>query len=113
MQVTRFPARATGVADRMAGFLAHLRMNGLRLGVGETGDALAALEAVEATDVTQVRAALTALLVADHDGWRRFDELFDAYWFNAGKQKLGQAASDHVKVQSALYRSGRNAGSGR
>ncbi|NRB35004.1 MAG: VWA domain-containing protein [Rhodobacteraceae bacterium] len=101
MQVTRFPARATGVADRMAGFLAHLRMNGLRLGVGETGDALAALEAVEATDVTQVRAALTALLVADHDGWRRFDELFDAYWFNAGKQKLGQAASDHVKVQSA------------
>ena len=46
MQVTRFPARAAGLADRMAGFIAHLRMNGMRVGPAETGDALAALAAL-------------------------------------------------------------------
>ena len=41
--VSRFPLRATGPADRMAGFMAHLRLNGLKVGVEETGVALAAL----------------------------------------------------------------------
>ncbi len=49
------PAR-DGLADRMAGFVAHLRMNGLKLGPGETGDALAVLSLVDATDPTQARA---------------------------------------------------------
>lgn len=101
LTVTRFPSRAEGVSDRMAGFMAHLRMNGLSVGVAETADALAALAAVEATDVAQVRAALAVLLSGDAESWRRFDALFDAYWFNAGKQRAGQAKSDHVKVQSA------------
>ncbi len=100
MAVTRFPTRAEGVADRMAGFVAHLRMNGLRLGPGETGDALAALGAVEAADPREARLALRALLVPDAEGWRKFDDLFDAYWFNAGKQRAG-ATSAHVRVQSA------------
>ncbi|WP_422048980.1 vWA domain-containing protein [Shimia sp.] len=101
MQVTRFPSRAEGLADRMAGFMAHLRMNGLPVGVAETGDALAALAAVEATDVDRAREALCVLLSGDAESWRRFDDLFDAYWFNAGKQKQGTAKSDHVKVQAA------------
>ncbi|MBO9478552.1 VWA domain-containing protein [Shimia sp. R11_0] len=101
MQVTRFPSRAEGLADRMAGFMAHLRMNGLSVGVAETGDALAALAAVEATDVAQAREALCVLLSGDAESWRKFDDLFDAYWFNAGKQKQGAAKSDHVKVQAA------------
>lgn len=101
MQVTRFPSRAEGLADRMAGFMAHLRMNGVAVGVAETGDALAALAAVEATDVAQAREALCVLLSGDAESWRKFHDLFDAYWFNAGKQKQGTAKSDHVKVQAA------------
>lgn len=101
MQVTRFPSRAEGLADRMAGFMAHLRMNGLPLGVAETGDALAALAAVDATDAAQARAALAVLLSGDAESWRQFDALFDAYWFNAGKQREGVANSAHVKVQAA------------
>ncbi len=101
MQVTRFTSRAEGLADRMAGFMAHLRMNGLPVGVAETGDALAALAAVEATDVDQAREALCVLLSGDAESWRKFDDLFEAYWFNAGKQKQGTAKSNHVKVQAA------------
>ncbi|MEO1107391.1 MAG: VWA domain-containing protein [Pseudomonadota bacterium] len=101
MQVTRFPSRGAGIADRMSGFIAHLRMNGLRVGPRETGDAMAALSAVEATDSEQARQALCALLAGDAEDWRRFDDLFDAYWFNAGKQLSGSSKTTHVRVQSA------------
>ena len=100
MQVTRFPARAAGLAERMAGFIAHLRMNGLRLGPGETEVALAALSHVTATDTDEARRALKVLLVPDAEVWRKFDELFDAYWFNAGKTRTRDTPA-HVRVQSA------------
>lgn len=100
MQVTRFPSRAEGVADRVAGFIAHLRMNGFAVGPAETGDALAALTEVDATDAAQARMALASLLVPDAERWRRFDDLFDAYWYNAGKTRTGQA-SVHVRTQAA------------
>lgn len=101
MAVTRFPTRAAGVADRMSGFIAHLRMNDLQVGPSETADALAALTAVEATDSVRVRQTLCVLLAGDADQWRRFDELFDAFWFNAGKQRTGTAHTAHVRVQTA------------
>lgn len=101
MQVTRFPARADGPAVRMSGFIEHLRMNGLRAGARETGDALAALTAIDATDADQARRALCVLLSGDADDWRRFDDLFDAYWFNTGKQRTGTARDTHVRVQAA------------
>jgi len=101
MGVTRFPSRADGIADRMSGFIAHLRMNGMKLGVRETGDAMAALALVKATNPAQARQALCSLLVSDAEGWRSFEDLFDAYWFNAGKQHPDSKPSDHITVQSA------------
>lgn len=100
MQVTRFPTRAAGVADRMAGFVGHLRRNGLTPGPGETEAALAALTQIDATCVDQVRQAMKVLLVPDAEGWRRFDDLFDAYWFNAGSVTRRETPA-HVRVQSS------------
>lgn len=100
MRTTRFPTRAEGLADRMTGFVAHLRMNGMTLGPQETADALAVLAELDATDPAQARQALKVLLVPDAEGWRGFDALFDAYWFNAGKTRQGHA-STHVRTQSA------------
>ena len=100
MAVTRFPARAEGLADRMVGFCAHLRMNGLAVGPQESADALAALGAVTATDPAEARQALKVLLSPDHETWRKFDDLFDSYWFNAGAQRQGQAHA-HVRSQAA------------
>ncbi len=101
MQVTRFPARALGLADRMSGFIAHLRLNGMKMGALDAGGALAALSEVDATDANQARQAMCAVLTGDAEDWRRFDELFDAYWFNAGAQRSGTAKNKHARVQSA------------
>ncbi len=100
MQVTLFPTRAAGVADRMADFMAHLRLNGLSVGARDMADALAALSHVQACDVAQVRQMLCVLLTGNAEAWRQFDALFDAFWFNAGKQKQGTAKADHVQVQA-------------
>jgi uncharacterized protein with von Willebrand factor type A (vWA) domain len=93
MPVTRFPARARGPADRMADFVAHLRLNGLRVGVAETATAIEALGHVQATDVEEARIALRAVCAGRHEEIERFDALFDAYWLNRGRQRsaLGKA----------------------
>jgi uncharacterized protein with von Willebrand factor type A (vWA) domain len=99
MPVTRFPSRTTGVAERVSGFIAHLRMNGLKAGPKETEDTLAALTHVDAHDPGEARIALKTVLAADHDAWRKFDELFDAYWFNAGRKRHATAPREHVRSQ--------------
>lgn len=93
MRATRFPARAAGVADRMAGFMAHLRMNGLPAGLPEAETALRALERIAPTDAGEVRLALKAICAGNADRRARFDELFDAYWLDAGRvrQRAAQA----------------------
>ena len=45
-RVTKFAGRDPGPAARVAGFIAHLRVNGLRLGVAEADVAMAALAEV-------------------------------------------------------------------
>lgn len=100
MRVTRFPARASGLAERMAGFVAHLRMNGLGLGPQETAVALQALSQVAAEDTQAAQEALRCVLASDAETWGRFDALFDAYWFNAGKQATRQSSA-YVRTQSS------------
>ncbi len=99
MRATRFPSRDTP-AGRMAGFIAHLRLNGLTVGPSETDAALQALTFVKAEDADTARRALKVLLAGDADQWRGFDGLFDAYWFNAGRTRQG-TASAHVRTQSS------------
>ena len=94
MRATRFPARAAGVADRMAGFMAHLRLNGLPAGLPEAETALRALERIVPTDASEVRLALKAICANSADRRARFDDLFDAYWLDAGRvrQRTAQVA---------------------
>lgn len=83
-RVTRFAGRDPGPAARMAGFLAHLRENGLRLGVAETETALAALAHVNAADPADSRGALRAVCTGCKEEAERFDALFDGFWMDAG-----------------------------
>lgn len=88
-RVTRFAGRAAqGPAERIAGFLAHLRMNGMRLGVAETGAALAALTRIDPTDVNETRLALRAVCTGTAEEAARFDDLFAAYWLNRGGARV-------------------------
>lgn len=70
-------------AGRIAGFTAHLRLNGFALGPAETADAAALLAAMP-PDPAAARLGLRALLCGDRAQWERFDALFDAWWHGAG-----------------------------
>ena len=94
MPATRFTERADGVADRMTGFMAHLRYNGIMVGVAETECALEALTQIDANDPNQTRLALKAICANDAERFDRFDELFTAYWFNTGRERSRDAKKD-------------------
>ena len=101
-RVTRFAGRDPGSAARMAGFLAHLRENGWRLGVQETDAALTALSHVCAADHGETRLALKAICAGCREEAERFDALFDSYWMDAGRvrtkvvPKKASTTSDNV-----------------
>jgi uncharacterized protein with von Willebrand factor type A (vWA) domain len=84
-RVTKFAGRDPGPASRVAGFIAHLRENGLRLGVAEADTALTALTHVDAAWPEQTRRALKAVCTGCKDEAERFDALFDAFWLDAGR----------------------------
>jgi uncharacterized protein len=100
-EVTRFATRTT-VIDRMADFMAHLRMNGLVQGITDTSTALAALTAINATDAQEARAALKAVCTGSADDFARFDDLFTAFWQNGGRERSGAArAASSERQRSA------------
>lgn len=85
--VTKFAARDPGPAARMAGFVAHLRDNGLRLGVGETGIALEALTHINAANPHDARRALKSVFTGCAEEAAQFDGLFNSFWMNGGRVK--------------------------
>ncbi|MBE1284070.1 MAG: VWA domain-containing protein [Rhodobacteraceae bacterium] len=113
-RVTKFAGRDLGPAARMSGFLAHLRANGLRLGVRETEVALQALTYVRAIDPEQARRALKPVCSGCAEDIARFDDLFDAYWCNGGRvaQKVmpSSQTSGSDSVHSSRDAKGESAG---
>ncbi|MCT4609446.1 MAG: VWA domain-containing protein [Pelagimonas sp.] len=84
-RVTRFTARDPGPAARMAGFMAHLRENGLRLGVEDTALALRALTDVADTSPEIARSALRPICARTLEDTQAFDALFDSFWLNKNR----------------------------
>ncbi len=111
-QPTRFAARASGPAERMSGFMAHLRLNGLRIGVEETGAALEALSVVTAADPYEARLALKAVCTGSHEDFARFDDLFAAYWLNRGRERAGKSTGGTESKRAASARSAQDGESG-
>ena len=97
-RVTRFAGRDPGAAARMAGFLAHLRHNGLRLGVQETSAALSALTQVNAAQPEDARRALKAICAGCKEDAQRFDDLFNSYWMDG--ERVHQKILSKPKPQS-------------
>src|SRR3984893_5548565 len=71
---------ALGTRRRLAGFARTLRDNGFKVGLAETGDALAILTLPLAGRPSSLKPALRSLFCATHSDWERFDEIFDAFW---------------------------------
>ena len=96
MPATRFPQRAEFAADRIIGFMDHLRMNGMPVGVSETECAIEAVMQVNTIDAGEVCMALKAVCAHDADRFERFDDLFKAYWANNGREKTRERSIDEV-----------------
>ena len=113
-RVTKFAARDPGPAARVAGFIAHLRDNGLRLGVAEAELAMAALADVDAIRPGDSRRALRAVCTGCKEESERFDDLFDSYWMDMGrvKQKVIPSPSNSINddVHSSRDAKGEDAG---
>lgn len=86
MRAGRFPERES-VTSRMAGFMAHLRLNGVPAGIAESANALQALSLIDAANSREVRSALRAICASGPERHRRFDDLFDAYWYSDGRER--------------------------
>ncbi|PTX54468.1 uncharacterized protein with von Willebrand factor type A (vWA) domain [Litoreibacter ponti] len=113
-RVSRFAARDPGPAARVSGFMAHLRDNGLRLGVAETELALEALCQIDASQPAQSRRALKAICTGCKEEAEQFDALFDSFWMDAGrvKQKIVQTppSKGDDSVHSSRDAKGEDAG---
>lgn len=97
---TRFPVQAKNTSDRFVDFMAHLRINGMRLGVLEVQTALNALSLIDIINPNEVRLALKTVCASDADQFYRFDELFKAYWFNRGRERPKNQAADKSSKKS-------------
>jgi uncharacterized protein with von Willebrand factor type A (vWA) domain len=78
----------------MSGFMAHLRRNGFTVGPGESEFVLTTLAAHDFADATAARLALKTMLSGNREQWERFDEVFDAYWFERGLRVVERAKAE-------------------
>ena len=83
---------AEALAGRVAGFVAHLRLNDFALGPAESAAALALLGDIDGCDPREVRLGLKSLLAGRREEWERFDDLFEAYWQGRGRVRRSAAA---------------------
>ncbi|MEM6407553.1 MAG: VWA domain-containing protein [Pseudomonadota bacterium] len=104
-RVTRFASRDPGPAARVVGFIAHLRDNGLRLGVAEADLGLAALIHVNAAAPEECRRALRAICTGCKEEAERFDALFDSYWMDAGRVKQRIIRKPQAKMTDDVHSS--------
>ncbi|HEY4836521.1 MAG TPA: VWA domain-containing protein [Bradyrhizobium sp.] len=89
--------------QRLAGFARTLRDQGFKVGLAETGDALAILTLPLAGRSSSLKPALRSLFCATHSDWERFDAIFDAFWLGRGLRQArtlsGSAAESRASVR--------------
>lgn len=96
-----------GFTGRIAGFVAHLRLNGFALGPAEAAAAADVAVRIGATDAGAVRLAWKTLLCSSEDTWRRYDALFEAFWHRRGRERrratTGAATTARGPAPPALW----------
>jgi uncharacterized protein with von Willebrand factor type A (vWA) domain len=81
-------ASADRSAAKIAAFANLLRANGFAVGLAESRDALAVLASPAGRRISTLKPALRTLFSATREDWRRFDELFDAFWRGFGMRRI-------------------------
>jgi len=89
---------------RLAGFTATLRDNGFAVGLAEAADAARIVASPLAARPALLGAALRALGCADAAQWRKFDDLFAAYWLARGMRRVTKLAGAAPKQGAKTLR---------
>lgn len=84
-------------ATRIAGFMAHLRLNGFSVGLAESEAALSFLAVGDALDRRVVRLGLKSMLTGDREQWERFDDVFEAFWYGRGVRQATKAGDTAIR----------------
>lgn len=79
---------------RLLGFLSNLRDNGYPVGLDEAGDALHMAVTLDLSKPNELRRGLRCLLCSSQTDWRRFDEIFDAYWHRRGVKQVVRTSAN-------------------
>ena len=96
--------------ERLARFPGFLRANGFGTGGGDAVQALRAAERSGVLDQDVLRWSLKALLCRRGDEWRRFDELFDAWFLPANRWQAPERRDAGDGAQSAAHPGGEGEG---
>jgi uncharacterized protein with von Willebrand factor type A (vWA) domain len=78
---------------RFTGFTGFLRANGFGVGCTEASDVIETVQRIGLFDPSLMRWSLKALLCGRGEEWRRFDELFDAYFLPPNRKALVESQS--------------------
>jgi uncharacterized protein with von Willebrand factor type A (vWA) domain len=90
-------------AQRLAGFAGFLRANGFAVGGGDAVQVLRVAERVGVLDARALRWSLQALLCGRSDEWRRFDELFDAWFLRPNRWQRPERRDTFDRSRSGVY----------
>jgi uncharacterized protein with von Willebrand factor type A (vWA) domain len=86
---------------RVVGFIRHARSNNFRVGIAEQVDALRVAEHCNINNKYAFRLGLKALLCSDEDDWKKFDEMFDAYWLVSNVKQFVQTSQSPAAKKKA------------
>ncbi len=89
-------------ADRVIGFLHHLRNNGFMVGTQDGCLIADHLSRHPLRPIAQICLELKVLLAGNREEWRRFDELFEAYWLPSGRVRKNAARTSSPHAHNPL-----------
>ena len=99
MAITRFLFR-TSIQERIVGFSHHMRDNGVSTTPLEVHSTLRILSLIDFTNIEEVRLALKSVFTNNKESFARFNDLFDSYWFNDGKQRHEHKSLDRNRKRN-------------
>lgn len=89
-----FSGVGDAIAARLSDFMRTLRANAFAVGLKEGEDAVRIAATPLALRPATFRAALKAIACAHRSDWRKFDDIFDAFWFGLGMRRVAPLRSN-------------------
>jgi uncharacterized protein with von Willebrand factor type A (vWA) domain len=88
--------------ERLGRFVRTLRDNGYTIGLAETRDALIVMSGPSAARPSRLRPALRALFCSRQSDWKKFNEIFDAFWLQRGMKSATLTSGAPQKAPAGL-----------